>query len=286
MSISKKSATNISKVLSEALPYIQKFSGKTIVIKYGGSAMRDSYLRKSFARDVVLMKTVGINPVIVHGGGPQIGKELDRLKLDFKFKNGIRVTTPEVVKVIQKVLDLQINPEIKNLINSWGGQGKSFAGKKICLINATKSKNKSLGEVGQITKINKSKLLKALTSHQIPIISPIGWSVKKAPLNINADDVACFIAGTIKAEKIILLTDVLGIKDESGKKISQISFKDSKKLLKNKTVVKGGMVPKLSAAIEALNQGVNYAHIVDGRVPHAVLLEILTQKGVGTLINR
>lgn len=286
MSISKKSAINISKVLSEALPYIQKFSGKTIVIKYGGSAMRDSYLRKSFARDVVLMKTVGINPVIVHGGGPQIGKELDRLKLDFKFKNGIRVTTPEMVKVIQKVLDLQINPEIKNLINSWGGQGKSFAGKKMGLINAIKSKNKSLGEVGQITKINKSKLLKALTSHQIPIISPIGWGPKKTPLNINADDVACFVAGTIKAEKIILLTDVLGIKNESGKKISQISFKDSKKLLKNKTIVKGGMVPKLTAAIDALNQGVNYAHIVDGRVPHAVLLEILTQKGVGTLINR
>ena len=286
MSISKKSAINISKVLSEALPFIQKFSGKTIVIKYGGSAMQDSFLRKSFARDVVLMKTVGINPVIVHGGGPQIGKELDRHKLTFKFKNGIRVTTPETIKVIQKVLDLQINPEIKNLINSWGGQGKSYAGKKMSLIKAIKSKNRSLGEVGQITKINKSKLLKALKSQQIPIISPIGWSASRSPLNINADDVACFIAGSIKAEKIILLTDVLGIKNESGKKISEMNFKDSKKLLKNKAIIKGGMVPKLTAAIEALSKGVNYAHIVDGRVPHAVLLEILTQKGVGTLINR
>jgi len=286
MSISKKSATNISRVLTEALPFIQKFSGKTIVIKYGGSAMQDSFLRKSFARDVVLMKTVGINPVIIHGGGPQIGKELDRLKLDFEFKNGIRVTTPEMIKVIQKTLDLQINSEIKDLINSWGGQGKSYAGKKMSIINAVKSKNKSLGEVGQITKINKSKLLKALKAQQIPIISPIGWSENKTPLNINADEVACFIAGTIKAEKIILLTDVLGIKNEKGKKISEMSFKDSKKLLKNKAIVKDGMVPKLMAAIDALSKGVNYAHIVDGRVPHAVLLEILTQKGVGTLINR
>jgi len=286
MSISKKSATNISKVLTEALPFIQKFSGKTIVIKYGGSAMQDSFLRKSFARDVVLMKTVGINPVIIHGGGPQIGKELDRLKLDFEFKNGIRVTTPEMIKVIQKTLDLQINSEIRDLINSWGGQGKSYAGKKMSIINAVKSKNKSLGEVGQITKINKSKLLKALKAQQIPIISPIGWSENKTPLNINADEVACFVAGTIKAEKIILLTDVLGIKNERGKKISEMSFKDSKKLLKNKAIVKDGMVPKLMAAIEALSKGVNYAHIVDGRVPHAVLLEILTQKGVGTLINR
>ena len=286
MSISKKSATNISKVLTEALPFIQKFSGKTIVIKYGGSAMQDSFLRKSFARDVVLMKIVGINPVIIHGGGPQIGKELDRLKLDFKFKNGIRVTTPEMIKVIQQTLDMQINPEIKRLINSWGGQGKSYAGKKMSLIKAVKSKNKSLGEVGQITKINKSKLLKALKAQQIPIISPIGWSEKETPLNINADEVACFIAGTIKAEKIILLTDVLGIKNEKGKKISEMSFKESKKLLRNKEIVRGGMVPKLMAAIEAISKGVNYAHIVDGRVPHAVLLEILTQKGVGTLINR
>ena len=154
------------------------------------------------------------------------------------------------------------------------------------LIKAIKSKKRSLGEVGQITKINKSKLLKALKSQQIPIISPIGWSASRSPLNINADDVACFIAGSIKAEKIILLTDVLGIKNESGKKISEMNFKDSKKLLKNKAIVKGGMVPKLTAAIEALSKGVNYAHIVDGRVPHAVLLEILTQKGVGTLINR
>ena len=211
---------------------------------------------------------------------------MDRHKLSFKFKNGIRVTTPETIKVIQKVLDLQINPEIKNLINSWGGQGKSYAGKKMSLIKAIKSKNRSLGEVGQITKINKSKLLKALKSQQIPIISPIGWSASKSPLNINADDAACFIAGSIKAEKIILMTDVLGIKNESGKKISEMNFKDSKKLLKNKAIIKGGMVPKLTAAIEALSKGVNYAHIVDGRVPHAVLLEILTQKGVGTLINR
>tara|TARA_A100001388_G_scaffold228969_1_gene180621 strand:- start:1095 stop:1955 length:861 start_codon:yes stop_codon:yes gene_type:complete len=286
MSVSKKSATNISKVLTEALPYIQKFSGKNIVIKYGGSAMQENFLRKNFARDIVLMKTVGINPVIVHGGGPQIGKELNKLKLEFKFKNGIRVTTPEMISIIQKVLDEKINIEIKNLIDSWGGQGKSFSGKKINFINATKSKNKSLGEVGKIQKIDKSKLLKSLSTDQIPIISPIGWSNKKIPLNINADEAACFIAGAIKAEKIILLTDVHGIKGINGKKISEIGLQESKKLLKNKKVVKGGMVPKLNAAIQALNKGVNYAHIVDGRVPHAVLLEILTQKGVGTLINR
>ena len=286
MSISKNSATNISKVLTEALPFIQKFSGKNIVIKYGGSAMQENFLRKNFARDVVLMKTVGINPVIVHGGGPQIGKELDKLKLEFSFKNGIRVTTPEMIKVIQKVLDGNINRDIKNLIDSWGGQGKSLSGKKINFIKATKSKNKSLGEVGKISSIDKAKLMKFLCADKIPIISPIGWTNKKIPLNINADEAACFIAGAIKAEKIILLTDVHGIKDLNGKKISEMSLKESKKLLKDKQVIKGGMLPKLKAAIDALNKGVNYAHIVDGRVPHAVLLEILTQKGVGTLINR
>ena len=286
MSILRKNAINTSKVLTEALPFIQKFSGKNIVIKYGGSAMQNSFLRKSFARDIVLMKAVGINPVIVHGGGPQIGKALNNKKINYEFHEGLRVTSIEMIKIIQSTLDNEINKDIKNLIDSWGGFGKSFAGKKLNFISAEKQKNKKLGEVGSVKKINKSKLLKVLSSKEIPIISPIGWSGKKTPLNINADDVACFVAASIKAEKIILLTDVHGINDSNGKKISEISLKESKKLLRNKKIISGGMVPKLKAAIEALSNGVNYAHIVDGRVPHAVLLEILTQKGVGTLINR
>ena len=207
MAVSKKNAENISKVLSEALPYIQKFSGKTIVIKYGGSAMSNTYLRKSFARDIVLMKTVGINPIIVHGGGPQIQKELDKKNIKSDFLNGVRITSPEIIHSVQKVLDSQVNKEIVNLINSWGGKAQALAGKRINFIKAKKISNKRLGEVGEIINIQKKIIFNA-SRNKIPVISPIGWDKNLKPLNINGDNVACFIASALKAEKIILMTDV------------------------------------------------------------------------------
>ena len=284
MAVSKKSAENISKVLSEALPYIQKFSGKTIVIKYGGSAMNETYLRKSFARDIVLMKTVGINPIIVHGGGPQIQKELDKKNIKSTFLNGMRITSPEMIISVQKVLDNQVNKEIVTLINSWGGKAQALSGKRSSFIKAKKISNKSLGEVGEIINIRKKIILNA-AKNKIPVISPIGWDKERKPLNINGDNVACFLASALKAEKIILMTDVSGIKDQSGKKISEMSLKEANKIIKDKNSIKGGMLPKLSSIINCLNKGVSNAHVVDGRVPHAVLLEILTTKGVGTLIS-
>ena len=284
MAVSKKSAENISKVLSEALPYIQKFSGKTIVIKYGGSAMNETYLRKSFARDIVLMKTVGINPIIVHGGGPQIQKELDKKNIKSTFLNGVRITSPEMINSVQKVLDSQVNKEIVDLINSWGGKAQALSGKRSSFIKAKKISNKRLGEVGEIVNIQKKIILNA-AKNKIPVISPNGWDKKPKPLNINGDNVACFVASALKAEKIILMTDVSGIKDQSGKKISEMSLKEANKIIKDKNSIKGGMLPKLSSIINCLNKGVSNAHVVDGRVPHAVLLEILTTKGVGTLIS-
>ncbi|MDC3078264.1 acetylglutamate kinase [SAR86 cluster bacterium] len=284
MAVSKKSAENISKVLSEALPYIQKFSGKTIVIKYGGSAMNETYLRKSFARDIVLMKTVGINPIIVHGGGPQIKKELDKKNIESTFLNGVRITSPEMINSVQKVLDNQVNKEIVDLINSWGGKAQALSGKRSSFIKAKKISNKRLGEVGEIINIQK-KIILDTTRNKIPVISPIGWDKEHKPLNINGDNVACFVASALKAEKIILMTDVSGIKDQSGKRISEMSLKEANKIIKDKNSIKGGMLPKLSSIINCLNKGVSNAHVVDGRVPHAVLLEILTTKGVGTLIS-
>ncbi|MDA9608495.1 acetylglutamate kinase [SAR86 cluster bacterium] len=286
MSIAKKSAENISKVLIEALPYIQKFSGKTIVIKYGGSAMSDAYLRKSFARDIVLMKTVGINPIIVHGGGPQIQKGLKRAKIESEFIGGVRVTSPEIINTVQKVLDNEVNKEIKELINSWGGYAQALSGKRSSFIKAQKNPTqKRLGEVGEILSIQK-KLITNTSNKKIPVISPIGWDKNGNPLNINADYVACYVAGALKAEKIILMTDVSGIKDSQGKKISEMNLANAKKIFKDKKSIKGGMLPKLSSVISSLEKGVSFAHVVDGRVPHAVLLEILTNKGVGTLISK
>ena len=284
MAISKKSAENISKVLSEALPYIQKFSGKTIVIKYGGSAMNENYLRKSFARDIVLMKTVSINPIIVHGGGPQIQKELDKKNIKSNFIKGVRVTSPEIINSVQEVLDNQVNKEIVDLIDFWGGKAQALAGRRSNFINAKKISNKQLGEVGEIINIKKKLIINA-SKNKIPVISPIGWNKELSPLNINGDSVACYVASALKAEKIILMTDVAGIKDKTGKKISEMSLFEAKKIIKDKSSIKGGMLPKLSSIINCLKKEVSNAHVVDGRVPHAVLLEILTTKGVGTLIS-
>ena len=286
MSISETNAINISKVLTEALPYIRKFNNKVVVIKYGGNAMENKVLQKNFARDLVLMKTVGIHPILIHGGGPQIDFELIKNNIKFEFKDGIRKTTLEMIKIVQKVLDNKINKDISDLIQFWGGKTIRLVGKKNSPIKAIKDNKKNLGEVGLVKSIDKKKIMTPLKAGKIPVISPIGWTSKDEPMNINGDFAACAVAASLKAEKIILLTDISGIRDLEGKKISTMSLKEAKRVLKNKKNIKGGMYPKLTGAIDCLEKGVKNAHIVDGRVPHSVLIELLTDKGVGTWISK
>ncbi len=286
MSISETNAINISKVLTEALPYIRKFNNKVVVIKYGGNAMENKILQKNFARDLVLMKTVGIHPILIHGGGPQIDFELIKNNIKFEFKDGIRKTTLEMIKIVQKVLDNKINKDISDLIQFWGGKTIRLVGKKNSPIKAIKDSKKNLGEVGLVKSVDKKKIMTPLRAGKIPVISPIGWTSKDEPMNINGDFAACAVAASLKAEKIILLTDISGVRDLEGKKISTMSLKEAKRVLKNKKNIKGGMYPKLTGAIDCLEKGVKNAHIVDGRVPHSVLIELLTDKGVGTWISK
>ena len=286
MSISETNAINISKVLTEALPYIRKFNNKVVVIKYGGNAMENKILQKNFARDLVLMKTVGIHPILIHGGGPQIDFELIKNNIKFEFKDGIRKTTLEMIKIVQKVLDNKINKDISDLIQFWGGKTVRLVGKKNSPIKAIKDSKKNLGEVGLVKSIDKKKIMTPLKAGKIPVISPIGWTSKDEPMNINGDFAACAVAASLKAEKIILLTDISGVRGLEGKKISTMSLKEAKRVLKNKKNIKGGMYPKLTGAIDCLEKGVKNAHIVDGRVPHSVLIELLTDKGVGTWISK
>ena len=286
MSISETNAINISKVLTEALPYIRKFNNKVVVIKYGGNAMENKILQKNFARDLVLMKTVGIHPILIHGGGPQIDFELIKNNIKFEFKDGIRKTTLEMIKIVQKVLDNKINKDISDLIQFWGGKTIRLVGKKNSPIKAIKDSKKNLGEVGLVKSIDKKKIMTPLKAGKIPVISPIGWTSKDEPMNINGDFAACAVAASLKAEKIILLTDISGVRDLEGKKISTMSLKEAKRVLKNKKNIKGGMYPKLTGAIDCLEKGVKNAHIVDGRVPHSVLIELLTDKVVGTWISK
>ena len=286
MTITRKQAENIATVLSEGLPYIQKFYNKIIVVKYGGAAMTESFLKESFARDIALMKLVGMQPVIVHGGGPQIGEELKKAGVTSEFINGQRITTKSTMKVVKKVLGKNINKEIIKLLKKHGGHGLSFNHEEFKIIKASKKHNKDvdLGYVGNVSRILKTPLQKALSSDYIPVIAPIGLNRKNDFLNINADSVAGKVAQALRAEKLILLTDVKGIGDSKNDLISKISLRKGQKLLKE-DFIKGGMTPKLSAALEAKKNGVKSSHIIDGRVPHAVLLEVLTEEGVGTMIS-
>lgn len=286
MTITRKQAENIATVLSEGLPYIQKFYNKIIVVKYGGAAMTESFLKESFARDIALMKLVGMKPVIVHGGGPQIGEELKKAGVTSEFINGQRITTKSTMKVVKKVLGKNINKEIIKLLKKHGGHGLSFNHEEFKIIKASKKHNKDvdLGYVGNVSRILKTPLQKALRNDYIPVIAPIGLNRKNDFLNINADSVAGKVAQALKAEKLILLTDVKGIGDSKNDLISKISLRKGQKLLKE-DFIKGGMTPKLSAALEAKKNGVKSSHIIDGRVPHAVLLEVLTEEGVGTMIS-
>ena len=288
---------NIAKVLSEALPYIQRFTGRTLVIKYGGNAMIDEELKNSFARDVVMMKLVGINPVIVHGGGPQIGELLKKIGKESEFIDGMRVTDRETMDVVQMVLGGLVNKDIVNLINQNGGQAVGLTGKDGNLIHARKLKVSrstpgmsapeiiDIGHVGEVASVNTQIVDMLVKGDFIPVIAPIGVGEDGASYNINADLVAGKVAEVLKAEKLMLLTNIEGLQDKQGNVLTGLSVAQVDELIQDGTIY-GGMLPKINCALDAVRGGVNSAHIIDGRVPHAVLLEIFTDQGVGTLITR
>ena len=287
MSIDRKQAQNIASVLSEGLPYIQRFYGKTIVIKYGGAAMSKISLKEGFARDIALMKLVGMNPVIVHGGGPQIGSELKSAGIKTNFISGFRVTDRKTMKIVRRVLGQEINKEIVGLIKGFGAEAFAMTRYNKSIIRSSKLRlieGKDLGLVGKVESIRNKEIKKKIDKGVIPVISPLGFNRKGECLNINADLVAGKIASSLKSEKLILLTDVEGIQEKKGKLISKINKKEAKSLLAQ-TVVEGGMKPKLESCMEAISTGVRSCHIIDGRLPHAVLLEVLTDEGIGTMIT-
>ncbi len=291
------SAHQIAHVLIEALPYIQKFKGKTIVIKFGGNAMVDEALKHSFARDIVLMKLVGINPIIVHGGGPQIGNLLKRLNISTQFIDGMRVTDSETMDVVEMVLGGQVNKQIVNLINIHGGKAIGLTGKdgdfihakKIILNKSSKEANASeiidLGHVGEVSSIDPAVVNMVCNSDFIPVIAPIGVGDDGHSYNINADLVAGKVAEVLKAEKLLLLTNTAGILDKENKLLTGLSISDIDNLIADGTIA-GGMIPKTRCATDALKGGVSSVHIIDGRVEHAILLELFTDQGVGTLLVR
>jgi len=294
MSLTIDSAKNIAEVLTESLPYIQKFTGRTVVVKYGGNAMTDEKLKQSFARDIVLMKLVGINPIVVHGGGPQIANVLDQLNIESNFVNGLRVTDSKTMDVVEMVLGGLVNKEIVGLLNKNHGKAVGVTGKDGNLIKATKLRIKpnegddevvDIGQVGKVVSIDTKVLEVMKDSDFIPVIAPIGTDEKGASYNINADSVAGEIAKVLRAEKLILLTNVAGVQGGKGTVLTGLSIKQVAKLIADKTI-RGGMLPKIECALEAVKGGVHSAHIIDGRVEHAVLLEIFTDEGVGTLITR
>ena len=287
MSVDRKQAQNIASVLSEGLPYIQRFYGKTIVIKYGGAAMSKTSLKEGFARDIALMKLVGMNPVIVHGGGPQIGSELKSAGIKTSFISGFRVTDRKTMKIVRRVLGQEINKEIVGLIKGFGAEAFAMTRYNKSIIRSSKlnlNGGKDLGLVGKVESIHIKEIKKKIDKGVIPVISPLGFNQKGECLNINADLVAGKIASSLKSEKLILLTDVEGIHEKKGKLISKINKKEAKSLLAQ-TVVEGGMKPKLESCMEAISTGVRSCHIIDGRLPHAVLLEVLTDEGIGTMIT-
>ena len=296
MSLSRKEAATTAQVISRALPYIQRFAGKTVVVKYGGNAMVDESLKQSFARDIVLMKAVGINPVVVHGGGPQIGALLERLSIKSEFVDGMRVTDSKTMDVVEMVLGATINKEIVNLIGNAGGRAFGVTGKDGQLIRAKKlivshqtpemsvPEIIDIGHVGEVESINKSVIDMLVQSGFIPVIAPIGVGKDGSSFNINADLVAGKVAEVLEAEKLILLTNVEGLQDKEGGILTGLTVDRVGDLIADGTIY-GGMLPKIRCALDAVKSGVSCAHIIDGRVEHAVMLEIFTDEGVGTLIT-
>jgi acetylglutamate kinase len=296
MSLSRKEAQITAQVIARALPYIQRFAGKTVVVKYGGNAMVDERLKQSFARDIVLMKAVGINPVVVHGGGPQIGDLLERLSIKSEFVDGMRVTDDKTMDVVEMVLGGMINKDIVNLISSAGGRAFGVTGKDGQLIRANKMvvSHKTpemlvpeiidIGHVGEVESINKSVIDMLVQGDFIPVIAPIGVGSDGTSYNINADLVAGKVAEVLKAEKLMLLTNVAGLQDSQGAVLTGLSVQHVDELIADGTIY-GGMLPKIKCALNAVKSGVPCAHIIDGRVDHAVMLELFTDEGVGTLIT-
>jgi acetylglutamate kinase len=284
-------------VLSEALPYFRRYAGKTVVVKYGGHAMGDIDGSSRFARDVVLLKQVGINPIVVHGGGPQIGQMLERLKIKSSFIDGLRVTDRDTVEIVEMVLSGSINKQIVTAINGAGGYAIGLSGKDAGLIKATQLRRTKvdpdshiervldLGFVGEPAAINATVLETLRNSAIIPVIAPIGVGENGETFNINADTAAGAVAGAVKATRFLLLTDVAGVLDKSKKLIPELSAGEARALIADGTIA-GGMIPKVETCLQAIDGGVDAAVILDGRVPHAILLELFAEGGAGTLIRR
>lgn len=296
MTLDLKAASNIAAVLTEALPYIQRFTGKTIVVKYGGNAMTDETLKNSFARDIVLMKLVGMNPIVVHGGGPQIGTLLEKLNIKSSFVEGMRVTDSATMDVVEMVLGGLVNKEIVSLLTKNGGKAIGLTGKDGGFIRARKLKMSrqtaemqepeiiDIGHVGEVESIDPEIIETITQSDFIPVIAPIGTGEDGMSYNINADLVAGKLAQLVMAEKLILLTNIAGVQDKTGKVLTGLSTAQVQELIADGTI-HGGMLPKIRCALDAVSSGVKSAQIIDGRVPHAVLLEIFTNKGIGTQIS-
>lgn len=296
MPLNRKTAMNAAHVLSEAMPYIQRFVGKTIIIKYGGNAMIDEQLQNSFARDIVMMKLIGINPIVVHGGGPQIGQLLKDLNIESHFINGMRVTDSKTMDVVEMVLGGAVNKQIVGLINNNGGQAIGLTGKDGQLLRAKKLRVEhktpdmeapeiiDIGHVGEVASVNVKVLDMLVNSDIIPVIAPIGVGQDGASYNINADLVAGKVAEVLQAEKLILLTNIEGLMDKDGQVLTGLTTQQVDELIADGTIY-GGMLPKIDCALSAVKGGVNSAHIIDGRVEHSCLLEIFTDEGVGTLIT-
>lgn len=292
--INPKNLIDQASILSKALPFMQRYSGKSITIKYGGAVMGEKKLSSSFAKDIVLLKQVGINPLVIHGGGPKIKGMLDKLNVQTNFIDGLRVTDQETMNIVEMVLSGSINKEIVMEINREGGKAIGLSGKDGLLVEtqkiktsnlSSKQKKTDLGFVGQPKKINDDLLNWLIKSHFIPIISPIGFNKNYDTFNINADTMSGSIASSISSERLILLTDVDGVLDKRGNLLKDISIKDVQKLIKNGTIMEG-MIPKVQTCIDAVNNGVKAAVILNGNLPHAILLEIFTESGVGTLITK
>ena len=291
MPTQENQSDSVAHILSEALPYIRKFQNKVIVIKYGGNAMIEEKLKHSFARDVVLLKLIGMNPVVVHGGGPQIDSLLTKLGKRGEFVQGMRVTDSETMSLVEMVLGGAVNKEIVNLINQQGGKAIGLTGKDGGLITArklilkgTKLEQKDIGQVGEVDSIDPSIVSFLESGEFIPVIAPIGVGKDGLSYNINADLVAGNLSSFLQAEKLILLTNTEGVIDEKGDLINSLSPGDVDSLI-NDGVIHSGMIPKLKAALDAINSGVGSAHVIDGRVEHSLLLEVLTNQGIGTLIS-
>ncbi|OGP86902.1 MAG: acetylglutamate kinase [Deltaproteobacteria bacterium RBG_13_65_10] len=292
-----KNLIDKAEVLIEALPYIQRFDDKTFVIKYGGAAMVDKELKRSFCQDVTLLKFIGLNPVVVHGGGPQIGSVLRQMGKESVFIQGMRVTDEETMDIVEMVLAGKVNSEIVSLINRLGGKAVGLSGKDGSLLRARKLEIKGashdrkkggridLGRVGEVEAVDPTVLTALAKADFIPVIAPVGVDGSGATYNINADLVAGKVAVALGAEKLMLLTDVEGVKDRNGRLLSTLSAEEVRKLVKEGTI-SGGMIPKVECCITALREGVRSTHVVDGRVAHAVLLEIFTDVGIGTQIVR